>query len=346
MKITDIDKNFLVNTDIKRDGMVFYNALETPFEINGIFYDDGKYRRLPEAVAKTVNDGVYGLHANTAGGRVRFKTTSPYVAIHSVFPSVHRMSHFAMTGSSGFDLYVDGCFVKSFVPPLDMVSGYDSIIELGNGDMKEIMIGFPLYNDVNELYVGLDGAAHVTSPTPYAIDVPIVFYGSSITQGGCASRPGSSYEAIVSRALNADYINLGFSGSARAEDEIADYIAGLEMSAFVYDYDHNAPDMEHFERTHERMFLKIREKHPTLPIIMMPRPNVKLNDVAVRRREIILETYDRAIKRGDTNVYYIDGSELMALAGDEGTVDFTHPTDLGFFSMATALTAKLRSIFK
>ncbi|MBO5946042.1 MAG: hypothetical protein J6Q69_05485 [Clostridia bacterium] len=344
MKIAEIDKNFNVATNIMREGMVFYNVNATPFSIHGVYYDDGKYRRLPESVAKTVSKGVYELHAHTAGGRVRFKTNSPYVAIHSVMTNAYKMPHFPFSGSCGFDLYVDGNFIKSFVPPYEIETGYDSILETGSTEMHDILINFPLYSDVCELYVGLDEKAEIKAPDPYINELPVIYYGSSITQGGCASRPGATYQAFVSRALNLDYISLGFSGNAKAEDEIADYIADLKMSVFVYDYDHNAPSNEHYKATHEKMFLKVREKNPDLPIIIMPRPNVRLGEIAVVRRRIAKRTYNNAIKRGDKNVYFIDGRELMALCGDEATVDFTHPTDLGFYSMSLAVGKKLKKI--
>lgn len=344
-KIEQIDKNFKLETKIEQDGIKFYNVLSSPFSIHGVFYEDGRFRRLPEAVAKSVSEGVYSLHANTAGGRVRFRTDSPYIAINAKMSNVGKMSHFALCGSAGFDLYVGNTFVKTFVPPFDISSGYERIIELGTAGMRDITLNFPLYSDVNGLFVGLDENATVCEPTPYKIEKPIVYYGSSITQGGCASRPGTAYQGYISRHFDADFINLGFSGSAQAEKEISDYIKGLDMSVFVYDYDHNAPSTEYFAETHERMFSEIREANPDLPIIIMSRPNNPVGKIGRDRLEIIRRTYENAVSRGDKNVYMLDGAELMSLAGNEGTVDFTHPTDLGFFSMAQALIKVFAKIF-
>ena len=186
----------------------------------------------------------------------------------------------------------------------------------------------------------------VEAPTPYKWETPILFYGSSITQGGCSSRPGSAYANIVSRALDADIVNLGFSGNARAEVEMGEYIKNLPMSVFVYDYDHNAPTIAHLEQTHERMFRQVREAQPDLPIVLMSRPKYTLNEDDRTRLEIIRKTYENALARGDRNVYLIDGPTLMAIAGNEGTVDGSHPTDLGFFSMAQALIPVLKEILK
>ena len=346
--IANIDKNFKIQTKINKTDIKFHNARSAPFEINGVFYEEGKFRRMPIEAARAVSPGVYSLHANTAGGRIRFKTDSPYVAISAVMANVGKMSHFALCGSAGFDLYLDGRYFRSFIPPFDISDGYESVCEVGVGEprIREIMINFPLYSDVCELYIGLKEGAKILAPTPYRVEKPVVFYGSSITQGGCASRPGSCYQGFLSRWLDFDYINLGFSGNAKAEDEMAEYIASLDMSVFVYDYDHNAPDADHLRKTHEKMFKRIREAQPTLPIIIISMPKPYLVPFQLERLEIIKRTYDNALANGDKNVYFIDGRTLLAHCGDEGTVDFTHPTDLGFFSMAKCIADTLGPILE
>lgn len=347
--ITLIDSNFKVNTKLDIKDIKFYDIKQPPFKIHGVFYDSGKYRRIPENVAKTVNDGVYGLHANTAGGRVRFKTDSPYVAIHSEMPSIGKMPHFALTGSAGFDLYIGkepAKYIATFVPPFEIKDGYESVVFFDSSEMREITINFPLYSEVSELYIGVSNDAVLCPAEKYKLEKPIVYYGSSITQGGCASRPGNSYESIVSRMLNADYVNLGFSGSARAEDEIAEYISKLDMSMLVYDYDHNAPTAEHLNKTHEKMFKIIRKTNPDLPIMLLSRPKFSLTEDEEIRLEIIKSTYQNAIESGDRNVYLIDGRALMKTAEDEGTVDNCHPNDLGFMSMAKELGDLLEKILE
>ena len=340
--IYDVDKNFKIDTKIQKDDIRFYDAKN--FDIFGVFYENGMYRRLPEAVAKSVSDWVHYLHTNTAGGRVRFKTDSTYVAISAKMCGLGKMPHFALSGSCGFDLYVDNKYYATFMPPFDISDGYESVVDLRYTGMHDITINFPLYSNVNELYIGLSDKAQIEKSSPYKYDKPVVYYGSSITQGGCASRPGNTYEAIVSQRLSVDHINLGFSGSAKAEEEISSYICSLDMCAFVYDYDHNSPTPEYLESTHEKMFKKIRLKFPKLPIIMMSRPKCNLTDVEQKRLEIIEKTYENAINSGDNNVYLIKGAQLMSLCGDEGTVDLCHPNDWGFASMAKAVGDVLGTI--
>ena len=335
--ISKIDSNFKIETKIDKDDIKFFDIDEAPFKVYGVFRENGKYRRMPEDVAKTVNRGVHTLHANTAGGRVRFVTDSPYIAIHAEMGTLGKMSHFALTGSVGFDLYVNNVYEKTYKPPYNIEDGYDSIIELKKQEISEITINFPLYSEIKKLYIGIKEGSSLSEAKPYKNKKPIVYYGSSITQGACASRPGMSYQAIVSREFDYDYINLGFSGNAKAEDEIADYIKNLDMSMFVYDYDYNAPSAEHLANTHEKMFKTIRKKNPLLPIIIMSRPKCFLTDEEKKRRGIIETTYLNAISAGDKNVYFLDGKALTELCKDSGTVDNTHPTDYGFASMAKAL---------
>ena len=345
--IYDVDQNFAIESKLDIPGIRFHNCLEEPFSLHGVFFEDGMFRRMPEAVAKATNDGVHWLHSNTAGGRVRFCTDSPYIAIHTEMPFVCFMSHCALTGSSCFDLYArkDGkeWFVDSFKRTTDNMGGYETVLHPSGSGMREYTINFPTYSNVSGLYIGLDENAALEAPTPYTIQKPVVFYGSSITQGGCSSRPGTTYQSIASRKLDFDYINLGFSGSARGEQVMADYLAGLDMSVFVLDYDHNAPTVEHLAQTHEKVYRTVRKAHPHIPVIMMSRPLYRLGEDGKARLEVIRKTYDNAKKAGE-NAYFLDGPTLMAMAEDDGLVDGAHPNDFGFASMAKALTDLLAQI--
>ncbi len=348
--IQEIDKNFAVAKQLNNPNAHAYNILTEPFKLYGLIppqTPDDKFRRIPEAVAQSVSNAVWLLHANTAGGRVRFATDSTYIGVYAKLPDVGKMPHFALTGSAGFDLYAryaDGeRYIKTFTPAFDIVDTLQGEVTVPADGMREYTLNFPLYSDVREVYILLDKTATVEAPTPYAYEQPIVYYGSSITQGGCASRAGMAYQAILSRRLDANFINLGFSGNALAEPAIAQYIAGLDMRAFVFDYDHNAPTVEHLQNTHEAMFRTVRAAHPTLPILCVSRPTALPND---ERVEVIRNTVDRAREIGDNNVYFIDMGKAIQRSGvgDSFSVDGCHPTDLGFYVMAHALEDILRGI--
>lgn len=348
--IYEIDKNFAFDTNLEIPGLKFYNVLEQPFLLYGLSYENGMFRRMPEKVAKDVSDGVYWLHSNTAGGRVRFRTDSPYIAIHTDMPKACFMSHCALTGSACFDLYVRDengrqRFVEVFKRTVENEYGYEGVLRPSGSGMREYTINFPTYSSVNTLFIGLDEKAKVAPPKPYTTKKPVVFYGSSITQGGCASRPGSTYQSILSRRFDFDYINLGFSGSAKGEQTMVDYLAGLDMSVFVQDYDHNAPSVGYLAHTHEKLFQAVRKAHPDIPVILMARPLFYPDTDALERLAVIKKTYENAKKAGDENVYLLDGPTLMAMAEDDGLVDGAHPNDLGFASMAKAVGDVMEKLY-
>ena len=342
------DKNFKIDPRIDQkilEKLDFFDPKEAPFKINGLLFENGRFRRVPEQVAKSTSEGVYNLHTNTAGGRIRFTSDTRFVAIRVKLPATPGMPHMTLLCNSGFDLYasdIDGenkneRYFGSLIPLMGYKEGYEAIVALPDKKMRSFTINMPLYHNVDEVYVALEKGSALSSPTPL-IQPPVVYYGSSITQGGCASRPGASYQAIIHRKIPYDYINLGFSGNCRAEDVMIDYISSLDMSVFVYDYDHNAPNPEHLRKTHLRGYEYIRKKNPDLPIIMMTRPKYYLNSDELERLDIVKKTFEYGIGNGDKNLYFIDGRELL----DEETreialVDNTHPADAGFNSMARRL---------
>lgn len=356
-KIEQIDKNLSTTCAESHGDTVFYDCTRAPFRIYGL-YTPGEtgmaFLRMPAQTAACVSGGVAELNSHTTGGRIRFRTDSPFITVRAEMYSVSDMSHMPRSGSAGFDLYsaYNGTerFEGIFIPPQDIanVKKYEYRLNTvsPNGKsypMRDITVNFPLYSGVRELYIGVSNDAHIAPPTEYKYNVPVVYYGSSITQGACASRPGNSYQAMISRELGCDFINLGFSGNARGEDSMTDYIKELSMSAFVYDYDHNAPTVEHLRNTHERMFLSIRDSKPDIPVIMISRPQNPLSDEGKLRREIIETTYQNALSRGDGKVWFIDGEKFFSeYGGSCETVDGCHPNDIGFRYMADSIGAVLR----
>ena len=347
MDISKIDKNFKTQTKIERECLTFYDIDEGPFKVCGVYREGEHYVRMPADVAKSVSEGVFSLHTHTAGGRVRFITDSPYVAVRVKLNNAYKMSHFAFTGSIGCDMYSGTRHIGTIVPPVSVTTEYEGVIDIPFTDEHEYTVNMPLYSVIDKMYIGIKEGSVLKPAHDYTISTPIVYYGSSITQGGCASRPGNAYQNIISRELDCDFINLGFSGSAKAEDEIANYIANLDMSVFVYDYGFNAPSLDHYKNTHERMFKIIRKAKPNLPIVMISKPKCYVTPEVQRWFEVMMNTYNNAIAEGDKNVYYIDGSTLFAPeTRDIATVDNTHPTDVGFFEMSKVIGKKLKEILK
>ncbi len=356
MRLEDIDPNFKVATTLNEPDMEWYDPRKAPLALHGFYYNEehGQYMRLPWSVSEkfdggSMNHGITYCQVKTAGGRVRFRTDAKLIALYLKVPGGPPAGHMSTTGKSGFDLYrrLDGeareTYVTTFIPSVglqELTLSYDRL----DGQMADYTINMPLYDQVYEFYIGLKKDAKLEPiAVPYRNEKPVVFYGSSITQGGCASRPGNAYQAMITRDLNLDHVNLGFSGSAKGEPEMAEHIASLPMEAFVCDYDHNAPSLEHLQKTLPGFYRTIREKHPDLPVIFITKPDILLKpEVCTPRRDYIRSVYEEAKAKGE-NVYFIPGEELFAGEHwDDCTVDGCHPNDLGFYRMAKRIGAELK----
>lgn len=348
MNIDKIDTN-LAEAHVEEDGLLYRSALSEPFRIHGLMApseDAPFFHRIPRSVAEAVNPGVAYLYPQSAGGRVRFRTDSSRIAARVNMLEFSSNPKFSILFVAGMDLYLDGQFKKILPPPIDLKDTYTAIVDLGEKQMHDVLIHFPSYGTVISLDIGLDGDAQVLPPKDYRITTPVVYYGSSITHGSSTSRPGNSYPNMLSRRLDCDFINLGFSGNALGEQAIAEYIAALPMSAFVCEYDHNSPNAEYLRRTHAPFYRCIREKNPNLPIILMSRPRARFNDEEeAKRREVVLETYKNAKAAGDQNIYFVDGAGILNIfGGDDGTIDTIHPNDLGFACVAKVLGDVLETV--
>jgi hypothetical protein len=361
MKIEEIDANFKPQGYALMPGQRFTRIPGGCFDLYGVFYDGnaGRFLRMPEGVAKAVSPAVEELNRHTAGGRLRFSTDADRMSVTVKYDSLIVFHHMAVTGSGGFILLEekmseDGTLTETFVATF-IPGHYANVSEscdangfsvekyLPGGKMRNYILWFPTYNDVKELTIGLPENAKTGHGLKYRDVPPVVYYGSSITQGGCSSRADNSYQAYVSKWSNTDFLNLGFSGSAAGEIAAAEFVARTPASAFVMDYDYNAPGPEHLAGTHERFFRIFREKQPLTPVIFVSNPDSDYDPSSPARLEVIRRTYVNAKRRGDKNVRLLDGSKLYGKRDRENcTVDGTHPNDLGFYRMAGAIYAELK----
>ncbi len=342
MDIREIDPNFAQNSDADQENTVYYAVTEPPFSLYGVFYEreEKRFLRMPSAVAASVSENVAILNGNTAGGRVRFSTDSPFLTLAARYPSLSIMSHMPLSGSSGFTLCENTPRGEKLVctmrPEWRDADRFLRRIPLGGG-LRRYTLYFPLYNDVSDMALGFDRGARVGRGKPYRSIAPIVYYGSSITQGGCACRADHSYQALISKRNNIDFINLGFSGNAKGEAAMARYLGGLACSVAVIDYDHNAPNAEHLAATHEPFYKIFRAAQPETPVVFVTKPDFYGDAEGERRLEIIRGTYSRALAAGDRKVAFVDGRKLFGRLQAECTVDGCHPNDMGFYRMAEVI---------
>ena len=355
--IAAIDPNFAPALVDGRE-VAWHSALREPFALEGLPFRSGPDAPLwrlpgPEAAPYVTREGADGLLRHTAGACVRFRTDSRFVAVRALLVDSCDMNHMPRAGSAGFDLYRGAGTASHHAgtaqPNRDEAELVRMLLVRGDEDegMDSWQLNFPLYGGVTLVQIGLAPGAAVEPPAPHRLG-PLCFYGSSITQGGCASRPGNAYTAMVCRALDAEQINLGFSGCARGELAMAELIASLDgLSAFVLDYDHNAPDAGHLAATHEPFFRAFRARRPDLPVLVMSRPDVWTGSSPeiVARREVVRRTVENALAAGDRHVRFLDGALLFGAENrDDCSVDRCHPNDLGFRRMADAVIPALREL--
>lgn len=353
MGITNIDKNF-DTTFFAPNDIEWLSVADFPSMVYGVEYckEEKIYRRLPKNVADSVSAGVSLLSKHTAGGRIRFVTDSPYVAVRLEEPFDLPMSHMTIVGTYGVSMFVEGMFSGIIMPSYEQIRNADPAVN-GTGTiifdgirypyktegLYQTEIYLPLYSAVNEIFIGVKKGSTFEPAVAYKHKKPVLFYGSSITQGGCASKPGDDYIGRISRMLDTDFVNFGFSGNAKAEKVIAEYIAKQDPSVFVLDYDHNAPDADYLKKTHFALYKTIRAAHPATPIVMMTMPTIEgyeLRDFNKQRRTEIIKSYEKAKNNDDKNVYFVDcyGCFGKLKNGECGTVDDCHPDSLGFLRMA------------
>ena len=332
------------------ENIKFYKIPAAPFKVYGLCEDIEKngFRRIPEDVARATSESVFNLSRHTSGGRVRFRTDSEKIVVKIVSPFAS-MYHATPLMILGVDVYADHPYGSELMgvasPSGD--NEFTANVTMPEGEY-DVTVNLPLYGAVDNLEIGIcDGASLKEHSKPYQNELPVVFYGSSITQGGCASRPGRAYQALISKKYNMNYTCLGFSGSACAEDAICEYMSGLKMSAFVSDYDHNAPTHEYLAATHHKLYLKIREKNPDIPYFMITRPDFYFDSDCIGRRDIIMKSYLEARRNGDKNVYFIDGSAFFnGEKAEECTLDRCHPNDEGFKKMANYIGDVIAKVMK
>lgn len=330
--------------------MKTYKYTDAPLEVHGLpfFEQNHILERVPAEYREKLPNLAF-LGRRCPGARVCFRTDSPRftvkIRMQSMTPDVG-MSIFACQAVNVLIGERATARFAGLVNPPDYNTLTAEKTFSKSGEMEDITLFLPRNEIVEELEISVEDGAEVASPTPYKYP-PMLFYGSSITEGGCCCRVTNVYNAIISNHLDVDYYNYGFSGSAKGEPEMAELINKIPMSIFVLDYDHNSPSAEHLANTHEPFFRAIREKNPTLPIIIMSKPDFDYSPENAKRRDIIRATYEHALADGDNNVYFIDGQSFF---GDNDrhfcTCDCCHPNDLGFYRMAQCVEPVVKHILE
>ena len=345
MEITKVDKNFKAK-EIESFKSNVYKIPNEHFALYGAYYDDEYgFIKIPVDLAESISPGVLRGARCTDGTRFLFSTNSKIIEISGTLYSKCWMHHMPLIASAGFTLceVIDGkeLFIGNLTPSADTTNeNFLAQLNLNGGKLRDYILYFPLYSGVTSLNIRLEEGSIVQKYQKYSSMQPILYYGSSITQGGCASRTDNCYQALISKWTNTDYYMLGFSGSAKGEPAMASAIRDIDCGIFVCDYDHNASTLDDLRKTHLPMYkiFREREENKDVPIIFVTRPTFVETQDTAERFEIIRDTYLYAKSIGDNNVYIIDGRKFYPEnLREHCSVDGVHPNDLGFYFMAKGI---------
>src|SRR5947208_2105261 len=310
--------------------------------VEGLGFKDVKlpYDRLPGRAEGVVPPAVWNLSRDSAGALVRF--TAATTEIHARWtvtnPSLAGANITAIA-SSGLDLYAKTDAGKWRWLGVGQPKFPETTVTLVNGipaAQREFMVYLPLRNGVTSLEFGVPKEASIQpAPVRAAGSKSILFYGTSITHGIGASRAGMTHVAMVGRAFDREVINLGFSGNGRMEPEVLKFVAELDPAVFVLDCLPNMGAQLVAERTVPGVKL-LREAHPNTPILLVEDRNLQSGFLVEARRKTneanhaaLRESFAALTSANVPQIYYLEGANLLGDDG-EGTVDGSHPTDLGF----------------
>lgn len=328
------------------DGVKWIDGKFLPIE--GRPFDDVEhyYDRLPANVTTNVNEGVRGMKHHTSGMLFRFKTDSKKLSFKwTTYNAGLEMDHMPATGVSGIDVYrwdekAYRWFYVSTGRIWDAKAGGTATCNWIPG--TPCIINLPLYNGIRSFELGIDEDAKIEAlgPRRSGIDKPVVFLGTSITHGGCCSRPGLSFVNIIGRELDVPVVNEGYSGSGRMEFEMSEHTARIDASCYVLDCLPNMTSVKenggragsNVEENYEPFIRNLRTKRSDVPIIMAE-SNVIVNRKRSARDDYVRDLYCKLIAEGWKNLYYIPMEELRDFT-EEGTVDGCHPNDLGMRHLA------------
>lgn len=341
----------------EQDGIRWFDIRQLGIEGQGWSDTKSPYDRLPAKAEGKVRDAVWNLSRDSAGMCVRFQAHSPVIHARWTLTKANlAMPHMPATGVSGLDLYAKDDqgtwrWVANGRPAAQTNS--QKLAEGIPAGNREWLLYLPLYNGVTSVEIGVPAGESIEKAKAYTAEraKPIVFYGTSITHGACASRPGMVHTAILSRKYGRPIINLGFSGNGKMEPEVTALLAEIDASAYVIDCCPNLSGPETAERT-KPLVEQLRKARPETPIVLVE-DRIYTNAWLLKSKlahnkgnhAALKKSFDELIAAGTKQLYYIPGDDLLGDDND-GAVDSSHPNDLGFVRQAEAFDKVLGRLMK
>ncbi len=351
-RIEELDANLRVEA-AANTGLQWLAATDSRLTMRGLAWwasNGGAFRRLPAQAEGIVRADVWQLAQCPAGACLDFCTDTTDLAVRVTNIDSGVMPHMPGTGSNGLILYtrVAGQWRpwRTATPDQASASFERDLFRGEPARMREYRLHLPLYKELCSLELGFASNAQFLPPTPLTLPNPVVYYGTSITQGGCASTAGSDFVSTLGRLLNLEMVNLGFSGNGRGEPELARLLAEIDAALYVLDYAANTT-VDGLRATLPAFIDILRMEHPRTPILLQGPicfGGNMYSQVQRAQRDIMMEVYLDCRKRGDAAIHFVDGFSLLPFGTDAVYVDNVHPTDHGFQLMAERLAPAITLI--
>ena len=359
-RIENLDRNFQAQGLTQQStALLWLLHSDRRFTIRGLAWfkeNKGSFSRLPHRAQKLVREPVWELAQCPASARICFRSDTTTLAVRVKNDDAGHMMHMPSSGSNGCILYCgEPGQMRPWASAIPESEGGSFERELFTGvpkKMREFVLYLPSYKALRSLEIGLSSGAKIEKPSAPALSKPVVFYGTSITQGGCANTAGTDFVSTLGRNLNLDVINLGFSGNGKGEPELAQLVSEIDASLYVLDYAGNV-NAQQLKETLPPFVKILRQKRPKTPILIVT--NVcfstydwrdSTRDELEQRRDVMMEFYLRTRESGDRNIHLADGFSLIPFGTDGAYVDGVHPTDHGFALMAERLAPAIRMILQ
>lgn len=349
-----------INTGMKDTGILWHTPDQEPFSLQGFAFNDENthYCRLPASIKPLLEQErpqLLELMRHTAGGALRFSTDSREIRIRAELDGPAYMSHMTPAGQCGFDCYLrspgqSDWFMAGVTKfPIHNRSYECCIFSQPESRLWEVMIYFPLYIGMNKIEVGIRDKAEIKRCSEFTQTGSIAVHGTSITQGGCASRPGMTYPAILGRLLDCEIYNFGFSGNGVANPCLASEIASIsDLRLLIVDIEENAGPDNLLKKNLPAFLDIVRKAKPHLPVLVLSGASMPRErwDMEYLQKKISWSEFQRSEimrrrENGDIRMHFIDGRQIDL---EDATVDGIHLTDLGFHKIANALALAIRQL--
>lgn len=334
--ISDIKKidTAMADTTASEDPVAWIDIDPSDDYVGGLCFNKSNknFHRLEDD--QDYRENLQALSTNTSGEFVEFKTDSKLIRINAKVSSAAYMSHMTAVGTIGFDLYakVDGVYRFMNVTKVNRAEYTCDLMNYMQGE-HEYLLYFPLYINVLSVKLGVTPNCNFSFVNRDPSKPKIIFYGTSILQGGCACRSGMSMSNIFQRHHpEYEVYNFGFSGNAHCDVLFATRLGLIKNVKYMY-LEIEMNNGQYLKQRFEPFLTELKKQMPNTRMVLYSRfPNAQIyvhSDLAFDTDD--LRAYQKKVfKKYFPDGIFRDGAKVFAHLDYEGTVDGAHLTDYGF----------------